>query len=229
MHNSRNRLALSTVTQGHSGLRSARGWEAPLGPAATARGSFMFRERGEPGFPEDVLIARQLLPGARIVALPDAPEPKPPAKKKAAKPKAKPKRKPAKRKAASKAKAARPKKASAKKAKSATTAKARPPRSAKPALEGLPSPAPIMAPESHPVPQPSLGLLFAGGMAKAPASASVAPENRVPFLILPKSHSLTQQGPGIVARLVSWLGALLPRKRRRASLPRAKQALKRVN
>jgi hypothetical protein len=66
-------------------------------------------------------------------------------------------------------------------------------------------------------------------MAKVPASESINPEDRVPILMLPKSRSLTAPGQSMVARLVSWLGALLPRKRRRASLPRSKQALKQVN
>ncbi len=234
MHNSRNRLALNSVSPGHPGHRAAKGWEPPLAPPVTAPSPFMLRGKGEPGFPEDVLIARPQLPGARIIALPDEPEPKAPVKKKATKTKAK--RKPAKRKAASKVKAARPKKTPAKKAKSVAKVKAKTAKSAKPVVQELPAPpvqllaaAPITVPEPRPVPQPSLGLLFAGGMAKVPASESVAAEHRVPILILPKNRSLTAPGQGAIARLVSWLGKLLPRKRRRASLPVARQALRQAN
>lgn len=251
MHNSRNRLALSSVAPGHLGHRLPHSWPPPLDPPNVQRGGFMLRERGEPSFPEDIIIARPALPGARIVALPDEPEPKAPPRKKAA---AKPRRKTAKNKAAPKRKAAKPRKAALKKKVPAKKAKAKAAKAVNPAKKQSPAkelrpeaqlppppclPAPLavlpieLAPAAEPRParQLSDGLLFAAGMAKVPASASVSVDDRTPILMLPpilplpRNRSLATADQGLVSRLVRWLGSLLPRKRKRVRIPRSRQRL----
>ena len=220
MHDARNRMALHSGGQppGSAGANSGdiagidpalrrllRPWLndlVPTAPAAEAPGSpFMLRESIAPRFPEDVLIAPPSLPGPLIVSLnvsgPDMASLKPAAAN------------------VSKPKLGRAKISKAKITKAKPKAKANPRKQTKAkAVVKTAASAPVMPPPPMPGPAPYMPL---------PAAI---PDDRTPFAPLPRGQSLAAVEQGLVARLVSWLSGLsakLPRKRRRAVLPKSRQ------
>lgn len=100
---------------------------------------------------------------------------------------------------------------------------------------------PVMPPPPIPMPmrpmQPTASLT--GGLPAIGSSLSVTfhttaeheaparnlPDDREPYVPLSRQRSVTTQGEGLVSRLVTWLGKLLPRRKRKSAMPRSRRAL----
>ena len=219
MHDARNRMALHSGGQppGSAGAnggdiagidpalrRLLRPWLndlVPIAPEPAPGSPFMLRESIAPRFPEVVLIAPPSLPGPLIVSLNVSGQDMASLKPAAAK--------------VSKPKLGRAKISKAKITKAKPKAKAKPRKQAKARAAVKPAAsAPVMPPPPMPGPAPYMPL---------PAAI---PDDRTPFAPLPRGQSLAAVEQGLVARLVSWLSGLsakLPRKRRRAVLPKSRQ------
>ncbi len=203
--------------------------------ARTATGDseavFMLREMGPPSFPADILV-----PSAKGAVITEAPDPD--TLHQTAKPaRRKPMNKAPSRKASQRKASQRQASASKKKlARKASAAKASIPQasagnSAPPKPEMLPAlltkPMGVLA--TALATPPSLGMSLTSGMAKVALTAVSICDDRSPLVPISADFSLARTGEdGLVSRLARWLGglgSLLPRKRRRAALPRSRQTL----